>query len=344
MKKKTLVYIAGILVFMLAIAGCSNKKNEANATPKEVRIGTIRVPNDKQVAIQKKYFESFFNEKNIKVKYIFFDSGVAANQALASGSVDFAEMGYTNGIVAEASNIPVELIWIHEVLGENEALVSKKNYTSIEELEGKKIATPFSSTSHYSLLSALKEAGLENKVTLLDMQTSDIVAAWERGDIDAAYTWEPTLSQLKKNGNVLIDSKMMAEKGYPTTNIDLVRSDFAKKYPELVEGYLRALNKAVELYNADPNEAAKAASSKLGISETEALNQMQATTWLSLDEQLQSDYFGNRDGRFYQVFENTAQFLYNQGSIQQVPSKKAVQQFIQPKYIEAALKEEQDNE
>jgi ABC-type taurine transport system substrate-binding protein len=45
-------------------------------------------------------------------------------------------------------------------LGNSEALVVKKNISKPEDLIGKRIAVPFISTTHYSLLAALKHWGL----------------------------------------------------------------------------------------------------------------------------------------------------------------------------------------
>src|SRR3712207_7214613 len=41
--------------------------------------------------------------------------------------------------------------WIHDVIGEAEALAVKPEIKSIADLKGKKVATPLASTSHYSL-------------------------------------------------------------------------------------------------------------------------------------------------------------------------------------------------
>ena len=66
---------------------------------------------------------------------------------------------------------------------------------------GKRVATPFASTAHYSLLAALEQNGLSrHDVQLVDLQPQASLAAWERGDIDAVYTWLPTLDELRKNG------------------------------------------------------------------------------------------------------------------------------------------------
>lgn len=50
-------------------------------------------------------------------------------------------MGYTNGVVALSTGIPVNLIWIHEILGTNEALVvpDSRDVKDIKDLKGKKL-------------------------------------------------------------------------------------------------------------------------------------------------------------------------------------------------------------
>ncbi len=100
--------------------------------------------------------------------------------------------------------------------GENEALVARKasGITDVAGLKGKTVATPFASTSHYSLLAALEQAGLKaSDVKLIDLQPQPILAAWQRGDIDAAYVWLPTLDELRETGVQLISSKEIAPAG-----------------------------------------------------------------------------------------------------------------------------------
>ena len=91
--------------------------------------------------------------------------------------------------------------WIYDVIGTAESLVVKNDsgVTDFAGLVGKKVGTPFGSTAHYSLLAALELAGVDpTKVKIIDLQPPDILAAWQRGDIDAAYVWNPTLAELRK--------------------------------------------------------------------------------------------------------------------------------------------------
>ncbi|WIV12356.1 glycine betaine ABC transporter substrate-binding protein [Proteiniborus sp. MB09-C3] len=347
--KKTIASIILLAFLAPSLVGCGNKlsasgqENGSNpSVPKQINFGILRVPNDEAIAISQKIFDKYFTEKGIKCNFIVFDSGVEANKAFASGSIDFASMGHTNAVVALSTGLDVELIWIHEVLGEIEALAVKEssNVNSIEELAGKKIATPFASTSHYSLLNAIKNAGIEDKVELLDMQTADIVAAWERGDIEAAYTWQPSLGKILKDGKVIINSEEMANQGYVTANVKLVRKKFAEQYPDLVASLIACLAEGSMIYRQDSNEGANIVAKELEIEPQDALEQMKGSIWLSPEEKLKEQYLGNSDsaGKFAAVMKDTADFLAKQGFLNKVPSQEEFSKFINSSYIEEAIK------
>ena len=53
----------------------------------------------------------------------------------------------------------------------------------------------------------------------------------DRGDIAAAYSWLPTLDQLRKNGKDLITSRQLAKDGKPTLDLGAVSDEFASAHP-----------------------------------------------------------------------------------------------------------------
>src|SRR6056297_2741562 len=350
LKKLSVILLISILVF--SVSGCGNdsaqneqvskdESTEKQALPEKINFGILRIPNDETIALAEGYFDKYFTEKGIKVNTTVFDSGAEANQALASGSIDFATMGNTNAITALSRELKVEMVWLHEVLGDNEALAVKNNseIEKIEDLAGQRIAVPFASTAHYILLNVLKEAGIEDDVQLLDMQTAEIVAAWERGDVQAAYSWQPTLAQLLESGYTLTDSKEMADKGFITANVEVVRKEFSEEYPELVADFISALSQAGDIYRNDPEKAAEIAGSELGLEAEVALHQMQGTTWKTREELLSEDSFGTVDqpGNFAKIMKDTSDFLQNQNSIEESPSQETFNEYVNPEYIKMSL-------
>ena len=340
MKLLKLLITTSVLFTVLGLSGCSTTDEVASEYPEEVNFGVLRVPNDEILAIASNILQDNFTELGIEVNLIPFDSGVQANAAFASDSIDFATMGNTNSIIALSKDLDVELIWIHEVLGEVEALVVKdESITEVEQLKGKKIATPFASTSHYILLNVLKEAGIENDVTLLDMKTAEIVAAWIRGDIDAAYTWQPTLGELLKDGSMLVSSADMVEKGYVTANVECVRSAFAEEYPELVALYISSLAEAQELYKNDQETAVEYMATELDISIEETKSVIKGSIWVDRSDLLSSEFFGTSDnsGNFANIMKDTSDFLLEQNSVDNSKDLSEFQSFVNPEYIEMSI-------
>ena len=203
------------------------------------------------------------------------------------------------------------------------------------------MAVPFSSTAHYSLLSALKLAGVNAAdVKILDMQPPDIFAAWQRGDIDAAYVWNPVLGKLLADGKALTDSGKLAEQGVITADLGVVSKDFAQKYPEIVAKYIKAQQKAHDLYKSNPDEAAEAIAKGLNIGKAEALEQTRELIWVSAQDQLADKYLGTsaNKGNLAKVLKATADFLVEQKAIEKAPEQSVFDQGVNPKYIEDARK------
>lgn len=313
--------------------GVPDRKNSARRV---VNIGYLRVPNDEMLAISMGNLQRSLAEMNVEAKFTVFDSGVEANQAFASGSIDFASMGITNAVIAMAKKLPVQLIWIHEILGTNEGLVVQKDrgISKIDDLRGKVVATTFASTSHFSLLKTLVRHNLVGAVTLLDMKSTDIAAAWQRGDIDGAYTWEPALNTIQNSGGItLITSRELAATGNPTANVMLGRRAFTERNPDITEAFLAAVIKANQFYRSHPDEAAKILAPKLEISPELAALQMSGSQWLDLTTA--RAYFGSGDGpgKLIEVLHDLSEFLHQIKTIPHVPDRAAIREFVNGEFL-----------
>ncbi|UIJ77216.1 taurine ABC transporter substrate-binding protein [Acinetobacter sp. SH20PTE14] len=190
-----------------------------------------------------------------KIEWKKFDTGADVVNALASGDVSIGNIGTSPLAAAASRDLPIEVFFVAAKLGASEALVvsNKSGIQKPEDLKGKTIAVPFVSTAHYSLLSALKHWNLsESDVKIINLRPPEISAAWERGDIDATYVWEPALSKASATGKVLTDSKQVAEWGAPTFDVWVVRKDFAEQNPEFLKSFVQTSLKKIDEYNQDP--------------------------------------------------------------------------------------------
>lgn len=299
-----------------------------------VNIGTMDLVNGDLIAQYEKYYE---NELGVEVNLVKFDSGKDVNTALASGSIDISELGSSPSALGIATDVDYQVFWIGDIIGEAESLVVRNGsgIEAVADLVGKKVATPFASTAHYSLENALQLAGVsENDVEILDLQPDDIYAAWTRGDIDAAYVWYPVLSQLLEDGYTITDSAKLAGEGIITADLNVVRTAFAEENPDIVTKYVQAQIKANDLILNDRDTAVSEVAGQLEISEEDAASQLEQFVYLTAEEQL--DYLNNQ---IAETLKKTADFLVEQDSIKEAPDLEVYEEHINTSFIEAAIQQ-----
>jgi len=300
--------------------------------PSKVVIGTQDLADPEGIARAEGWLTDAFG---VPVDIVPFDAGRDVNTAIASGSIDFGILGSVPAALAIASGVPVKVIYVQSVLGSVESLVVNKGLgiTDAQGLVGKKIATTFSSTSHFSLLQYLKYNNIDPaSVDIIDMNASAIVAAFTRGDIDGAFTWEPNVTQMLNQGGVALTSaKEVAQLGSPTMDVEIVRSDFASKYPDLVKEYVAVMDRCVQLYENDPQAAGTSLAQTLGLTAPDVLAQVAGSTWLPVSVQKGAEWFGS--SALADVMLSTSQFLYEQGQVSSEPTTAMFASAVDGQYL-----------
>ncbi|MBQ0851182.1 ABC transporter substrate-binding protein [Streptomyces sp. BH-SS-21] len=337
--------LAGALAAVTAAAtGCSSDSEASSSGgSKRLRIGYFAFPSGDLLVKNKKLLEKELPD--YKITWIKFDSGASVNQAFLGKSLDIAALGsspFARGI-SGSSPIPYKVAFVLDVAGENEALVARKDagISDVAGLKGKTIATPFASTSHYSLLAALETAGLKTSdVKLVDLQPQAIIAAWQRGDIDAAYVWLPTLDELRKTGTQLTSSKEIGAAGKPTLDLAVVSDELISRDPKAIDTWRKVEAQALSLLKSDPDGSVKAVAAELGISAADAKAQLAQGVFLTPDEVASADWLGTdgSPGKLLGYVTDTAEFLADQKQIDAAPSEDAVRKAFYLKGLPDVLK------
>lgn len=348
--RKLILILSMLMLVIVGMAGCKKKNTEDNTmefsqSPDKIILGLQKLITPELIVRYEKKYEEYLG---INVEIVQFDSGSDVNTALASGSIDIGIMGTSVVATGLANNLEIEVIWMNDVIGSAESLIVKKTseINNMEELKGKKIATPFVSTAHYSLQNAIKNAGIQiGEIELLDMQPADILVAWQRGDIDGAYVWYPVLGELiDDNGIIITTSEEQAQSGAITADVSVVRSKFAEQYPEIVKNYIKAQIYAVNQYENEQDKSTEAIAKAADISLEEAKEQVKGFIYLTAEEQLSEKYLGNGDciGQMSYVLRDAAVFLKEQKNILSVPEVKVFEDAVTGEYIEMVLEEIKD--
>jgi len=191
-----------------------------------------------------------------KIDWRRFNSGPEVVTAIASGDVQIGNLGSSPLAAAASRQLPIVAFIVSAQINSSEALVVRNGsgINTPQDLVGKTIATPFVSTSHYSLLGALKHWGLEGKVKVVNLQPAEIAAAWKRGDIDGAFVWSPALGEIRKSGKTLTDAAQVGQWGAPTFEVWVARKDYAQKHPEVIAQFAGVTLKAFADYAAHKSE------------------------------------------------------------------------------------------
>lgn len=262
---------------------------------------------------------------NADISWVQASSGGDVVNYYAAGEVDLGLMGSSPATIASSeptnADVDLDVVWVHDVIGEAESLIVKDPaVTSIEDLRGRTIAVPFSSTAHYSLLQALLDAGLDpdKDVDVINLDPEKMAGAWQGDQIDAAWVWDPTQSVLLGDGGTrILSSADTAEAGRPTFDLGTVDAAFAADNPDFLAQWAKAEDHAVRLLRDDPAAAAESVAVVLGIEPAEAEKQFAGLTFLDASEQAGPDYLG---GKLAEDLHTTAGFLLDQGGIEAVGS------------------------
>ncbi|KFI30014.1 taurine ABC transporter substrate-binding protein [Haematobacter massiliensis] len=285
------------------------------ALAENLRIGWQQIVEPSRVAQADGAYEK---ATGAEITWNLFGGGADVIAAIASGAIDIGYVGSSPLTAAASQGLPIEAIYIVGNIAEAEALATK-GITTPADLKGKKIATPFVSTAHYSLLTALKHWGIQpTEVSLLNLRPQEIAAAWERGDIDGAYIWDPVLNRIKSTGGTVIaDSADVADWGGPTFDAWIVRKDYAEQHPEIVTAFVKTTGDATDSYLKDPSawgadsQAAEKIAKLTGAPAADVPALLKGYAFAGLKDQVSPAFLG---GATAEALKATAGFLQEQGS------------------------------
>lgn len=255
---------------------------------------------------------NWFEAQGISFKMLDLgmSTGIAAAEALISGSADAAVMGDVPAIMAIASDFPCLLVCSYGG-GENmhSLIVSEKSgINSIEDLKGKKIGAHFGSSAHGGLELFLGKHNLDRNVNLVNTPQKNLIEALASGSVDAILASEPapSLALDKVPGSRKLTTLAGLGNDYPLMLV--VARKFASENPQAVEALVAGTRKAINFIKMDPPEAAK------------ELSEMTGTPAAIEERSLENlDWKISMGKKVVDSLVQTAQFLEKQGRLKKVP-------------------------
>ena len=253
------------------------------------------------------------------IEFVKFTSGTEVINAMASGSIDISLNGSSPTAAGYSRGVDLQVIYIYDNINDAEALVVDDSVTAPQDLEGKIIGVPFGSTTHFHMMFALEQFNISPKdLDVLDMSPPDMVAAWERGDINGGFVWDPALGRMKEKGRVLLTSGDLSNWGKATFDAMVARKGFTDENPEFTCQWVKMVSSADAHYRSNPSAYGPGSDSAMAIADSVSGNADQVGGVLALydyptlEQQVSGTWLG---GGVQNAVMAASEFLVSQGKL-----------------------------
>ena len=248
---------------VLLLAGCSQQ--DAAQAPGVVRLGYFANVTHAPalVGLEKGFFTEALGA-DARLETRSFNAGPEAVEALFSDALDITYIGPNPAINAFAQSEGQAIRIVAGATSGGAALVVAPSITAPDQLRGTRLATPqLGNTQDVALRAWLKAQGLATNlegggdVSIAPQANAQTLETFRAGVVQGAWVPEPwsTRLVLEGGGHVLVDERSLWPDGRFVTTHVIVRAQFLKDHPQLVERVLHAHVRAVDFLNADPAAA-----------------------------------------------------------------------------------------
>ena len=328
MKSRLRKTILGIAVASLALAG--------SAQAADVTIGYQLVYGPWKAKMKELKAKGLGGKS---IEFVKFTSGTEVINAMASGSIALSLNGSSPTAAGYSRGVDLQVIYVYDNINDAEALVVDKSITAPQDLKGKTIAVPFGSTTHFHMMFALEQFNISPRtLKVIDMSPPDMVAAWERGDINGGFVWDPALGRMKRKGRVLITSGDLSNWGKATFDAMVASKSFTRKNPEFTCQWVKMVAAADADYRANPAKYgpgtanAKAIAAAVSGDEAQVGGVLALYGYPTLKEQISATWLG---GGVQNALRAASEFLKSQGKLDRV--LKSYADSATPKFAKMAL-------
>ncbi|MFD4394742.1 aliphatic sulfonate ABC transporter substrate-binding protein [Kitasatospora sp. NPDC059811] len=251
-------------------AGADSAASSAGASGAKLSADTVKIGyfanlthGTALVGLQEGLFQKELGATQIKTQV--FNAGPSEIEALNAGSIDIGWIGPSPAINGYTKSDGQSLKIIGgSASGGVKLVVNPDKISSLDDLKGKKIATPqLGNTQDVALLNYLAGKGFKvdaasgaGDVSVVRTDNKVTPDAYRQGSIDGAWVPEPTASKLVTLGaKVLLNEKdVWPDKKFVITNI-IVSQKFLKEHPDVVEAVLRGSVNTNAFIKANPDKA-----------------------------------------------------------------------------------------
>ncbi|MCK2217288.1 ABC transporter substrate-binding protein [Actinomadura sp. ATCC 31491] len=271
MFKPRAALVAAAAVLLLAACGSGQSASSAPGASDSggglspVKVSVIPIVDVAPIYLGEQ--QGFFAAEGLKLELVTAQGGAAIVPAVVSGQVDFGFSNFTSLIIATSKGLPIKVVAPGAAStgaqGKDFGAVVVKADSPIRtaaDLAGKRVAVnTLNNINDTTVRASIRAAGGDAKnVAFTELAFPDMLAALEKGNVDAVQVVEPFLATAKKNGDRVVASN------YVDTAPDLAIAGYftsrqtATGKPDLVKRFTAAMQKSLEYAAGNPDAVRKA--------------------------------------------------------------------------------------
>ena len=234
------------LAILASLAGCMRQPETA------LRIGT-----NVWIGAEPLYLARDLNRLNpAMVQLVEYPSASEVLRAYRNQAIDGMVISLDELFGLAADGFKPKIILVVDVSHGADVVVGRSNMRTMRDLKGKSVAVESSALGAFVLSRALAVNNMQaSDVNIVHLESNEQPAAFEKGQVDGAVTFDPYRMQfLEAGARTLFDSTQI-----PGEIVDLlaVREDVIKSKPNAIQALLGGWFGAIDYMQRDPTDAAR---------------------------------------------------------------------------------------
>lgn len=305
------LYVVVFLFFVTSgiFFGCA-KNDEVTQKNETLKIAMVTFPGYAPLYLAKE--KNLFGNLDVDLYRIEAIGDIRA--AMQSGRIDIYAATFDIFQTTENADPPgIGFLAIDASHGADGIVVSEE-IKEIEDLKGKKVGAEPGLPPYFILQYMLNKANLTlQDVLFRDISSQDAGNAFVAKNIDAAGTYEPFLSKsqiLRSGSKILISSKdthsLIVDLLFASPNIVKENPGYLQK---IAEGWF----KAVEYWEANPDESMEIMANAFGVSKKELMDIKSGLKWMTKQDNFNL-FDSNQKNNVYDTFNLVGDILEKNGS------------------------------
>ena len=309
--KRTLLSILAAAAVLTVPAGAA-----ISAELEKISVAYFREwPTANQVAQAEKWYDK---ELGVEIEWKAYDTGVEMAKAMVAGEVQISfSMGVVPFALAVTDGAPIKVVGVAvDTGGADNCVIYKKeaiDRANAHELEGRKVAVPLNTVTHYKMLRSLVFLGVDvGKIDVMDMSPHDIDDAFIDGKLAMGCSWGGPLRRMKGHGWELLSANEQDRLGIRAFDVIAVTNELAEKHPDLVVKFLAVTDRSIDYMSRERDKAEAVIAKAAGLELKDSNIVLSLFDFYTRDDQLTERWMR---GGVQQFLKEVADFFAEQGKI-----------------------------